>query len=94
MYTCTTGCYICNEGKEELGECISWFKILKREIELSEKNVEKWRSLQFDNKTFTMEGTRGQQLSASKDFVLGTSGNVAMVSDCHSGVCMGGTAGI
>lgn len=86
-----TGCYICNEGKEELGECISLFKnTQERDGTVWKKNVEKLRSLQLDNKAFAMKELEGSGSQPAGILFRGHVAMSAMVSDCHSGVCVGG----
>lgn len=81
--------------KKNLESVYRCLKILKREMELSEKkNVEKLRSLQLDNKAFAMKELEGNGSQPAGILFRGHVAMSAMVSDCHSGVCVGGTAGI
>lgn len=67
-----TGCYICNEGKKELGEWISLFKNTQvRDRTIWKKNVEKLRSLQLDNKAFAMKGRSKAAVLSQQGFCSG-----------------------
>lgn len=90
-----TDCYIFNEGKAELGECIKCLghclKMLKRETGLSEKSVGKTEELLLGHEAFVMEVSCQAAAHSQQDGC--SSGDVRpclqMVFCCHSGVCVG-----
>lgn len=72
-----TGCYICNEGKEERGECISLFKnTQERDWTVWKKMCKYWGACNLTIRHLPWKEAGGQRFSASRDFVLGASGNV------------------